>query len=113
MKKICDIARLNKIVQLAKHEEEVAVTEQRRTCLLDEEVLSLGKWDNEIGVRRHYCDHERQWRKNTEESALKEPAERNLSRRNLLVHHGETDNETRHDEEHVYANETTVKHSDA
>ena len=112
MEKKRDVTGLHKVVKFAKHEEKVAVAEQGRTCLLDEEVLSLGKRDNEIGVDAHYGNHERQWWENTEESAFEEPAERNSPRRSLFIDHGETNNKTRHHEEHVNANKTTAEHSD-
>jgi hypothetical protein len=38
---------------------------------------------------------------------------RHFSCGHLLVHHGETDYKTRHDEEHVYANETATEHPNA
>ena len=112
MEKKRDVTGLHKVVKFAKHEEKVAVAEQGRTCLLDEEVLSLGKWDNEIGVDAHYGNHERQRRENTEEPAFEEPAERNFPRRSLFIDHGETNNKTRHHEEHVNANKAATKYSD-
>ena len=111
MKKKGDIARLNEIIQFSEHEEKVSIAEQCGARLLNEKVLRFCKRNNEIRIYRHNRDHERKRGEYTEESALKESFKRNLSRGDLLVDHGQTNNKTRHHEEHVHANETAAEHS--
>ena len=111
MKEKRDIARLNEIIQFSEHEEKVAVAEQCGACLLDEKVLRFGKRNNEIRIHRHDRNHERKRREDAEEPTLKESFKRNSSRGDLFVDHGQTNNKTRHHEEHVHANETTAERS--